>query len=91
MTVTGNFTVANVTNGMHSIAIYANDSFGNMGVQTSNFTVNQINSTAKTYQITTQTLVLIATVAVIAFIVASLLLFRRHRTGKKIRTKTVEV
>jgi hypothetical protein len=83
VTVIGNFTIANMTNGMHSIAIYANDTFGNMGVQTSNFNVNQLNSTAKTYQITVQTLILIATVAVIAVIVASLLLYRRHRKTAK--------
>lgn len=79
VTVTGNFTIANMTNGMHSIAIYANDTFGNMGVQTSNFNVNLINSTAKTFPITTQMLVIITIVAVIAVIVTSLLLFVKHR------------
>jgi hypothetical protein len=83
VTVTGNFTITNMTNGMHSIAIYANDTFGNMGFQTSNFNVNQINSTANTYSITTQTLVIITIVAVIAVIVSSLLLYRNHQKTAK--------
>ena len=83
ITVTGNFTIANMTNGLHDLAIYANDTFGNMGVQTSNFNVNLINSTAKTFPITSQTLVVIVIVAVIVVIVASLLLFIRHRKTPK--------
>jgi parallel beta-helix repeat protein len=31
VTVTGNCTIANVTNGVHSITVYANDTYGNMG------------------------------------------------------------
>ena len=31
VTITGNTTVANVTNGLHSITVYANDTFGNIG------------------------------------------------------------
>ena len=83
VTVTGNFTIANMTNGMHNIAIYANDTFGNMGVQISNFTVNQINSTDKIFPITIQTMVIITIVAVIAVIIVSLLLFRRRRKTAK--------
>ena len=82
VTVTGNFTIANMTNGMHNIAIYANDTFGNMGIQTTNFNVNQINSTADNYPVVTQTLVIIAVVAVITVIMASLLLYRRHRKNQ---------
>jgi parallel beta-helix repeat protein len=31
VTVTGNCTIANVTNGLHSVTVYANDTFGNIG------------------------------------------------------------
>jgi parallel beta-helix repeat protein len=78
VTVTGNFTIANLTNGMHSIAIYSNDTFGNMGVQTTNFNV-ELPTTSTNSPVTTQTFVIIAIVAVIAALVASLLLLRRHR------------
>jgi N-acetylneuraminic acid mutarotase len=40
VTITGNVTIANVTNGLHSITVYANDTFGNMGVsETMHFSV----------------------------------------------------
>jgi hypothetical protein len=31
ITITGNETMANLTEGLHSITVYANDTFGNMG------------------------------------------------------------
>lgn len=40
MTVTGNFTLTDLLNGLHNVTFYANDTFGNMGVsETINFTV----------------------------------------------------
>jgi parallel beta-helix repeat protein len=40
VTVTGNCTIANVTNDVHSITVYANDTYGNMGASlTVTFTV----------------------------------------------------
>jgi len=40
VTVTGNSTVTNMTNGRHSITVYANDTFGNIGAsQTVSFTI----------------------------------------------------
>jgi N-acetylneuraminic acid mutarotase len=40
VTITGNETIANVTDGLHSITVYANDTFGNMGVyENATFTV----------------------------------------------------
>ncbi|MBT0159480.1 hypothetical protein G4O51_05800 [Candidatus Bathyarchaeota archaeon A05DMB-2] len=42
VTVTGNSTITNLTNGFHSITVYANDPSGNMGTsQTMNFSVNK--------------------------------------------------
>ncbi|MBM4400736.1 MAG: hypothetical protein FJ045_02170 [Crenarchaeota archaeon] len=40
VTVNGNITISEITNGLHNITIYANDTFGNLGVsETINFTV----------------------------------------------------
>jgi hypothetical protein len=39
LTITGNVTVANMTNGLHSITVYANDTFGDIGSSTVNFTI----------------------------------------------------
>lgn len=40
ITITGNTTIANMTNSLHSIAVYANDTFGDMGAsQTITFTI----------------------------------------------------
>jgi N-acetylneuraminic acid mutarotase len=39
VTLTGNSTVANMTNGLHSITVYANDTFGNFASQTISFTI----------------------------------------------------
>jgi parallel beta-helix repeat protein len=40
VTITGNSTVANLTNGLHSITVYANGTFGNVGAsQTITFTI----------------------------------------------------
>ena len=40
VTLTGNGTVANMTNGLHSITVYANDTFGNVGAsETISFTI----------------------------------------------------
>ena len=43
VTVTGNSTITNLTNGFHSITVYANDTSGNMGTsQTTDFSVDKI-------------------------------------------------
>jgi nitrous oxidase accessory protein NosD len=89
ITVTGNFTVANMTSGMHNISIYANDTFGNMGVQTVNFTVELPTPTPTNLPIVPQTLPIIAIVAVLAIIVVSLLLFKRHRKTQNNLVKKV--
>jgi hypothetical protein len=40
VTITGNFTIANLSNGLHNVTIYATDTFGNKGAsQTISFTI----------------------------------------------------
>ena len=78
VTVAGNFTVANVTSGTHSIAFYANDTFGNMATQTVNFTVNQPISTPVN-QISAQTIIITATVLVTLIAIGFALFYRRHQ------------
>ena len=39
VTITGNTTLTNMTNGLHTLTVYANDTYGNMGASTINFTV----------------------------------------------------
>jgi len=42
VTITGNTTIAGLSNGLHNVTVYANDTFGNNGVsQTILFTINQ--------------------------------------------------
>jgi parallel beta-helix repeat protein len=44
VTITGNCTIANITNGFHSATVYANDTFGNEDAsETIAFTVNSVN------------------------------------------------
>jgi len=83
VTVTGNFTIANMTNGIRNLSIYANDTFGNIGVQTANFTVELPTPAPANSPIAAQTLPIIAVVTVLAVIVVSLLLLRRHRKTSK--------
>jgi hypothetical protein len=80
VTITGNTTIANLTNGMHSLIIYANDTYSNIGSQASNFTVLKSQIEKSSMSIT------ILTVAVPVAIIGlgvGLLVYRRHRkTGK---------
>ena len=42
VTVTGNVTLAGLSSGLHSITVYANDTYGNMGAsETVDFTIPQ--------------------------------------------------
>jgi parallel beta-helix repeat protein len=40
-TVTGNSTIANVTNGFHNLTLYANDTYGDIGASTTTFTMEK--------------------------------------------------
>ena len=41
ITITGNTTIANVTNGLHNLALYANDTYGDIGASTTTFTIEK--------------------------------------------------
>ncbi len=81
LTTSGNTTIANITNGLHSITVYANDTFGNFGSsQTANFKV-ALPTVTKPLQ--TVTILLTVSVAVVALSIG-LLLYRRHRKTAKL-------
>jgi hypothetical protein len=76
VTITDNTTIANLPNGLHNIAIYANDSYGNIGTQTVTFTVEKSQTENFGNAIT---ITIIAAPVAIVCIGISLLLYRRHR------------
>src|SRR5208283_1604150 len=39
ITIMGNTTIVNMTNGLHNVTVYANDTYGNIGASTISFTV----------------------------------------------------
>jgi parallel beta-helix repeat protein len=82
VTINGNFTITNLANGEHNLAIYANDTFGNMGVQSSNFTVDQSAQIPVIKEIMTQLLIII-TVAIVITIITLLFYRRYQRVGRK--------
>ena len=71
----GNTTIANIPNGFHNLTIYANDTYGNIGNRTVNFTVEKPQT--QNYGNTFTVAVIAISVAIIC-IVAALVLFRRH-------------
>jgi parallel beta-helix repeat protein len=87
VTVTGsgaltNVTIADVTNGVHSITVYANDTYGNMGAsETTTFTV------AKPEPFPT-TLVAATSVAVVAVVGVGLLVYFKKRNRTEMTNKT---
>jgi hypothetical protein len=74
-----NTTITGLSNGAHSITIYANDTYGNIGNQTTNFTVNKPQNEIFG---NTATIAAIAVPVAVICIVASLLIYRRHRIKK---------
>jgi hypothetical protein len=74
VTLTGNSTIANMTNGLHNITVYANDTFGNIGTsQTISFTV------VKPEPFPTAT-VAAASIVVAVVCVGVILYFRRRKS-----------
>ena len=75
VTLTGNSTIANMPNGLHSITVYANDTYGNFGAS------KTIAFTVETPGIeTSSTIEVFATIAVsiaVVCVVASLLIYRK--------------
>lgn len=76
VTITGNTTIANLPNGLHNIAIYANDSYGNVGTQTVTFTVEKPQMEIFGNAIT---ITILAVPVALVCIGIGLLLYRRHR------------
>jgi hypothetical protein len=71
VTITGNTTLTGLSNGKHNVTVYANDTYGNMGVpETVTFTISQPFPTAS---------VAAASGASIALIVLSLLVYFKKR------------
>jgi hypothetical protein len=73
VSITGNYTIANLSNGLHNVTIYANDTFGNIGTsQTISFTID------KTKSFPTLPVVAVS-VAVAVFAVVGLLVYLKKR------------
>jgi len=74
MTVTGNFTLTDLSNGLHNLTVYANDTFGNMGAsEPVSFTV----AVPERFPFVPFAVAAVAVIAIVA--VAGLLLYRRKR------------
>lgn len=80
VSITENTTLTGLTDGSHSIIVYANDTAGNMGnSQTITFTVD------RTEPFPCVTIIIaISSIAIVICIGVSLLLFRRHRKTAKL-------
>jgi N-acetylneuraminic acid mutarotase len=80
ITINGNDTITNMTNGLHIIKVYANDTFGNVGAsQTISFTVTKPE--AEAFSTATVTAVLGAAVLIVA--TAGLLVYFKRRSRPK--------
>ncbi len=80
-TVVGNSTISNLMGGNHNVTVYANDTFGNMGVsQTITFIVEkpQIEIVGST-----NIIIILAVPVALVCIITVLLLYRRHRKTTK--------
>jgi N-acetylneuraminic acid mutarotase len=74
VTVTGNCTVANMTNGLHTITVYANDTFGNVGAsETITFNV------AKPEPFPTATVAAVSGASAVVVVVAGLFIYFKKR------------
>ena len=82
VTVSGNFTLSELTYGLHNVTIYAKDLLENEGATTKNFVVERKD------QIGTEVVELLAIVVVI--IVLGLIVFSRCRRAKKDPAKGVD-
>lgn len=83
MTISNNTTFANLTYGMHNITVYAWDNAGNIGAsETIEFTIE--SPKPNLFESLTITIFIIATM----IIVTSLLLYRRQRKTKQLKSMT---
>lgn len=72
VTITGNDTIANITNGLHSVTVYANGTFGDIGASTITFTI------AKPEPFPTATVAAALVVTAIVIGVGLTVYFKRH-------------
>ena len=76
VTVSGNATLTELSSGLHSITVYANDTYGNMGASENiNFTITKASSS---FPFATVTAVASAS-AIIVVVVCSLIYLRKHK------------
>jgi hypothetical protein len=77
VTITGNTTIASIPNGLHSITIYANDTYGNIGAsQTIYFNIAK----PETATFPTATVAAVSGAAVAVVVVAGLLVYlKKHK------------
>jgi hypothetical protein len=77
MTVAGNSTLTELTYGLHTLVIYANDTFGNTGSQTINFTVEkpQIEAFGSTMTVA----IIVVPVAIVCIAVGLLVYRKKHK------------
>jgi hypothetical protein len=76
-TIAGNVTIANLTNGAHSIVMYSNDSFGNVVVSQNVTFMVAVSSPKSSEQLIT--IAAISTVAVVIIAVALLVYFKKRK------------
>jgi hypothetical protein len=73
MTILGNVSLSNLSNGLHNITIYANDTFGNMG------TSETIYFSLEAFEPFPAALIVIATIGLVAGVGAGLLVYFKKR------------
>jgi parallel beta-helix repeat protein len=79
VTIIGICTLTNMTNGFHSIFVYTNDTFGNMGASTVNFTVAKLTVAKLQPFLTVIALAVISTSTVALIIGVGVLIYFRHK------------
>ena len=79
VTVTGNSTIADMANGKHTLTLYVNDTFGDIGVsQTINFTIAISQQISQSQPFPT-TIVAVASITVMVIVVAALSVYYTQR------------
>lgn len=86
VTLSGNTTLTGLLNGVHNVAVYANDTYGNIGAsETVNFNV-ALPTAMNSFPTATVAVVFVAALVVMA---AGLLYFKKHRQTEILSQKTL--
>jgi hypothetical protein len=80
-TINSNTTLSDLTVGQHNLTVYANDTLGNMGNQTVDFTIKKAQTSIT---LSESTIALMAVTVAILCLIIGLLLYRRHRKIAKL-------